>query len=232
MFVQDDWHIRPNLTLNLGLRWEKATPTTESHNRQTIGFDAAATNQVTQAAEAAYAKSPIAQLPVSQFLPTGGLLFAIGSNRDPYTTSNKAFAPRVGVAWSPDALHEQTVIRSGIGIFNYNYGTVTPNQQGFSAIDHLCHYQQQLSDARHHAEQSLPHGDFATARQFSGHQHVPGPERHGFQSALCRRIQPALEFRHPAPAFAEYCPLKSPTSATIRSISPPVTISVLSRHSI
>src|SRR5271157_2910738 len=132
LFFQDDWRIRPNLTLNLGLRWEKTTPTTEGHNRQSIGFDATATNQVTQAAEAAYAKSPIPQVPVSQFLPTGGLLFASGSNRDPYTTSNKAFAPRVGLAWSPNAMHGKTVIRSGIGVFNYNYGTVTPNQQGFS----------------------------------------------------------------------------------------------------
>ncbi|HKE26636.1 MAG TPA: carboxypeptidase-like regulatory domain-containing protein [Bryobacteraceae bacterium] len=133
LFVQDDWHIRPNVTLNLGLRWEKATPSTESHNRQTIGFDLSATNQVTQAAEAAYAKAPLAQLPVSQFLPTGGLLFASSGNRDPYRTSNKEFAPRVGVAWTPKALHNRTVIRSGIGIFYVNLGTVTPNQQGFSA---------------------------------------------------------------------------------------------------
>jgi hypothetical protein len=133
LFVQDDWHIRPNLTLNLGLRWEKATPTTESHDRQTVGFDFGATNQVTQAAEAAYAKAPIAQLPANQFLPTGGLLFASASNRDPYTTSNKEFAPRIGIAWTPGVFHNRTVIRSGIGIFYVNLGTVTPNQPGFSA---------------------------------------------------------------------------------------------------
>jgi len=133
LFIQDDWHIKSNLTLNLGLRWEKATPTTESHDRLTIGFDAAAVNQVTQAAEAAYAAKPLPQLPASQFLPTGGLLFARSSHRDPYTTSDKAFAPRFGVAWSPKKLHERTVFRSGIGIFYYNYGTVTPNQQGYSA---------------------------------------------------------------------------------------------------
>jgi hypothetical protein len=132
IFVQDDWHVKSNLTLNLGLRWEKTTPTTESHDRQTVGFDATATNQVTAAAEAAYAKNPLPQLPVSQFLPTGGLLFASSSNRDPYTTSDKSLAPRVGIAWSPKKLHERTVIRSGLGIFYYNLGTVTPNQQGFS----------------------------------------------------------------------------------------------------
>ncbi|HUA62985.1 MAG TPA: carboxypeptidase-like regulatory domain-containing protein [Verrucomicrobiae bacterium] len=133
LFIQDDWHVRSDLTFNLGLRWEKGTPSTENHNRQTIGFDFGATNQVTQAAEAAYAKAPLSQLPVSQFLPTGGLLFASSSNRDPYTTSDKEFAPRIGVAWTPKALHERTVLRSGIGIFYVNLGTVTPNQQGFSA---------------------------------------------------------------------------------------------------
>jgi hypothetical protein len=133
LFVQDDWHIRPNLTLNLGLRWEKATPSTESHDRQTIGFNSAAVNQVTQAAETAYARNPLPQLPASQFLPTGGLLFASSGNRNPYTTSSKEFAPRIGAAWTPNALHGRTVIRAGIGIFYVNPGTVTPNQQGFSA---------------------------------------------------------------------------------------------------
>jgi hypothetical protein len=132
LFLQDDWHVRSNLTFNLGLRWEKATPVAESHNRQVIGFDPTAVNQVAQAAEAAYAKSPISQLPASQFLPTGGLEFATGSNRTAYTTSNKGFAPRVGVAWTPRALHNRTVIRSGLGIFYYNYGIIGPNQPGYS----------------------------------------------------------------------------------------------------
>ncbi len=132
LFLQDDYHLRPNLTLNLGLRWEKDTPTTESHNRQVIGFDPAVTNAVTQPAEAAYAKNPLPQLPVSQFLPTGGLIFATPDNRSAYATSNKAFAPRIGVAWSPTALHGKTVIRSGFGIFYFNFGTVTPQQPGFS----------------------------------------------------------------------------------------------------
>ncbi len=132
LFLQDDWHAARNLTFNFGIRWEKSTPSLESYNRQLVGFDPSAVNSTTAAAKAAYALSPSSLLPASSFSPTGGVLFASASQRNAYTTSNKTFAPRVGVAWSPGALHGKTVLRSGIGVFYYNYGIVGPNQPGFS----------------------------------------------------------------------------------------------------
>jgi hypothetical protein len=132
LFLQDDWHLKPNLTINLGLRWEYNSPTTERWNRQIIGFDPNAANQVTAAAKTAYAKTPIPQLPVSQFNPSGGVTFASPDNRQASETTKTAFSPRVGISWTPAALHNRTVFRIGAGMFDYVYGVIQPQQPGFS----------------------------------------------------------------------------------------------------
>jgi hypothetical protein len=132
LFVQDDWHARPNVTVNLGLRWEYNTPTVERWNRQTVGFDVNAVNQVTNPARTAYAAAPLAQLPASQFNPVGGLTFASPSQRSAYETPHTSFSPRLGVTWTPAALKSHTVFRAGTGIFYYTYGVIAPIQPGFS----------------------------------------------------------------------------------------------------
>lgn len=132
-YVQDYWHIRRNLTLDLGFRAEHETAPVESRNRINIGFDPTAVNAVTQPAEAAYAANPIPQLSAAQFQPTGGLTFATSSQRSPYSTEALYWSPRLGFSWAPDIFHGGTVIRGGFGIF-YNPLGVSDccNTAGFS----------------------------------------------------------------------------------------------------
>jgi outer membrane receptor protein involved in Fe transport len=133
-FIQDDWRVNRQLTLNLGLRYERETPTTERYNRTTNGFDFTSANSITAAAEAAYAANPIVGLPAAMFRPVGGPLFASSQNPDVFQTSSKDFGPRFGFAWSPGKLGGNTVLRGGFGIFYSTIGTDGVQQTGFNAI--------------------------------------------------------------------------------------------------
>src|SRR5580658_2256362 len=117
-FAQDDWKIKPNLTINLGLRWEGNTGMSEQENR--LGdFDANLVNTT----------GPFAGT-------LGSIWIAPQDNR---TTLQKPvwniFLPRVGFAWS---VKDNTVIRGGVGLFAYNYsmdlyGGEGGAQMGFGA---------------------------------------------------------------------------------------------------
>lgn len=132
LFVTDDWRVRPNLTLNLGLRWEHDTPEVERFNRTVNGFDPTAPNSISASAAAAYAAAPQPQLPASQFKAVGGLTFASATNRGAYSTKSSILSPRVGFAWTPKMLGKNTVVRGGFGILVDPVQLPTPNQPGFS----------------------------------------------------------------------------------------------------
>ena len=85
-YVQDEWKIRPNLTVNLGLRYEFFNELRERYDR-TYGFN---------------------------IQSCGGYCAYGDQNGTPDFTN---FAPRVGIAWSPERLHGNTVFRAGGGIY-------------------------------------------------------------------------------------------------------------------
>jgi len=132
VFIQDDWRVRSNLSLNLGLRFEHEFPTTERFNRSVNGFNATVASPIAAAAIAAYAAHPIPQIPAAQFKVPGGLTFADSSHPDIYQTASHIFSPRFGFAWTPSGAGAKTVIRGGTGVFVFPLGATGVNQPGYS----------------------------------------------------------------------------------------------------
>ncbi len=100
LFAQDDWKVRSNLTLNLGLRYEYVSPLTELNNRiVNLDVNSGITAAVPVLAGAIGAFS--GRFPAALVRP-----------------DRNNFAPRIGIAWKARA---KTVVRAGCGI-NYNNG--------------------------------------------------------------------------------------------------------------
>jgi hypothetical protein len=127
LFAQDSYKIKPTLTLNYGLRWELNQPLADvSHRVQTFRPGQADTIfpcQLNAESQASLGASDADCGPGSDneaVFPLG--LVVPGDKGVPAgltATYYKAFAPRVGLAWSPERFNGKLVIRSGFGIF-YN----------------------------------------------------------------------------------------------------------------
>jgi hypothetical protein len=118
LFAQDSWKLKPNLTLNYGLRWELDTPLTDQLGHvQTFRPGQNSTVY------------PCSNTP-AMYCPTG-LVVPGDKGIQPGLTSTyyKAFAPRLGLAYSPSfnsgilgklfGTGGKTSIRTGWGLF-YN----------------------------------------------------------------------------------------------------------------
>ncbi|HSY35577.1 MAG TPA: carboxypeptidase-like regulatory domain-containing protein [Acidobacteriaceae bacterium] len=102
MFVQDDWKIKPNLTINLGLRYEISHGFNEVKGNIAT-FDPTVTNPATNTLGA----------------------YWYGETKANGRTSLQAnvfstVMPRVGFSW---LMHPDTTLRGGFGIYSYNWST-------------------------------------------------------------------------------------------------------------
>jgi hypothetical protein len=92
VFLQDDWRVRSNLTINVGIRFEHEFPTTERFNRGITGFDGTATSPIAATTIAAYAKLPITNGPVDWFLVPVGVRPTSTLNQPGFSASSSVVA--------------------------------------------------------------------------------------------------------------------------------------------
>ena len=109
-YAQDEWKLRPNFTLNYGVRWE-INPPPNSGDGFTFVPD----------------KSIIAPGPANPLVGQPGAVTFVKSNRWYEGKYLGVIGPRIGIAWSPEAKdgvfgklfggsNNRTVIRAGYGI--------------------------------------------------------------------------------------------------------------------
>lgn len=111
LFAQDDWRATDRLSLNLGLRWDTASPQTAAHGRENVGFD------------------PTAAYSFAGQSLHGEVLFpASGEPSTPYNWDLNNFGPRFGFAYRATP---KLVVRGGIGIL-YSPTFDIPSAVGFS----------------------------------------------------------------------------------------------------
>jgi hypothetical protein len=123
-YVQDDFKVKPNLTVNLGLRWEVMPSLSEANNQLS--------NYILGSGDPT--------LPSNFLFPglVNGSVQKVGSL---YNTQWTNFAPRLGFAWSPGGM-QNSVFRGGFGIvYNRTFDTVFTNirqNTPFFADANLC----------------------------------------------------------------------------------------------
>ena len=128
LYFQDDWKIRPDLTINLGVRWEyPGTGLTDRFNRLNSGFDFTDVNPISSTVSAS-------SLPISGALLGGPTWAGVGGNpRYEYHAVYYDFGPRAGFAYT---INPKTVMRGGLGLFFNDQATgnqFQPAQLGYSS---------------------------------------------------------------------------------------------------
>jgi hypothetical protein len=128
-YIQDDWRLKSNFTLNYGLRIEHEDGLMEENDQFTVGFDQTLVSPLSGRAPGLAAVRGTNEI-------LGGLMYAgvDGNNRYQGNPPAVKVSPRVGLVWS---LSPKAVLRGGYGMFwapwNYQFpGTTNYGNIGYS----------------------------------------------------------------------------------------------------
>lgn len=89
LFVQDDFKLRQNLTINVGLRWSLFGPLYDKHNNMFQAIPGSGADYLT------------------------GLVVRRGNS---WNAQKDNFGPQIGFSWSPGRFHNKLVVRGGYGL--------------------------------------------------------------------------------------------------------------------
>ncbi len=115
-YIQDQWKVTPQLTLNIGLRYEYFQPVEERHDHQALWYPTSI------APGAGVGNYVMANSQKSDYLAPGfvtdlstdNITLSYTGTRSLVKSQYDQFAPRVGIAFSPT---NRLVVRTGYGLF-------------------------------------------------------------------------------------------------------------------